>query len=122
MKKYSLQTLALVVLLLAPTVAHAWTTQVTFEQQSPDPQAGGTVQVGGHIEGTSNCTQGRKMRIQRSEVGAYVWRTITATRSDANGDYTKTVVAHTTKDYRIVAVAAPHCGKQEGGNITIHVK
>ena len=122
MKKYPLQILALVVVLLAPTAAHAWTTRVTFEQQSADPQAGHTVKVGGHIEGTSNCTQDRKMRIQRSEVDAYVWKTITATRSDGNGDYTKTVVAHSTKDYRSVAVAAPHCGKQETGKITIQVK
>jgi hypothetical protein len=80
------------------------------------------VTVGGHVGGTSNCTEGRKIRIQRSKQDAHVWKTITSTRTSSQGDYSKSVVAHSTKDYGAVAVAVPHCGKQESDIITIHVK
>ena len=102
--------------------AQAWTTSFAFEQQSPDPSPGEKVKVGGIVEGTSNCTIDRKIRIQRRTDNEDTWTTITTTRTDNTGDYHEWVGAQRTKQYRAVAVAQPHCGKQETGSITVHVK
>lgn len=114
--------IALTAIFLLPTIAQAWTTGFTFSQQSPDPAPGGEVTVGGRVEGTRNCIVDRKIRIQRGPVDAYDWNTITAVRTDSDGKYSRTVVAHSTKDYRAVTVAVPRCGKQESRAITIHVE
>jgi hypothetical protein len=107
---------------LQPGVAHARTTSFTFEQQGSDPARGESVRVGGHVEGTSNCMEDRKIRIQRRAGNSDEFHTITATRTNSEGNYHRSIIAHKTKQYRAVATARPRCGKQESETITIRVR